>query len=145
MIDDHEVQGVHTILTSLAAPNGTVRLMGVTAGEAVPGFGEQLRDQAADGDLDVDFAGFDSWIWPHLARADVVLVPSRFDEPFGTAAVEAVLALRPVIASNSSGLREAAGGYSTIDVSGWSTGPTVSQCSPFHSTSLRTSKPRRSR
>lgn len=89
-----------------------VTVLGVPP-EGFAWFEQQLRDQAADGDLDVDFAGFDSCIWPHLARADVVLVPSRFDEPFGTAAVEAVLALRPVIASNSSGLREAAGGYST--------------------------------
>jgi hypothetical protein len=40
---------------------------------------------------------------------------------------------------------EAAGGYSTIDVPGWPGGPTVIQCMPAYSTSLRTSKPRVSR
>ena len=39
----------------------------------------------------------------------------------------------------------AAGGYRTIDVSGWSAGPTVIQCIPPYSTSLRTSNPRVSR
>jgi glycosyltransferase involved in cell wall biosynthesis len=76
-------------------------------------FEQQLRDQAADSDLHVEFAGFHRDIWPFLARADVLLAPSRFDEPFGNAAVEAVLALRPVVASDSSGLKEAAGGYRT--------------------------------
>ena len=76
-------------------------------------FAQQLRDQAADGDVEVHFAGFHRDVWPFLARADVLLAPSRFDEPFGNSAVEAVLALRPVIASNSSGLKEAAGGYRT--------------------------------
>src|SRR6266540_3757441 len=39
----------------------------------------------------------------------------------------------------------AAGGYRTMDVPGWSGGPTVIQCIPPYSTSLRTSKPRASR
>lgn len=59
----------------------------------------------------VTFHGFTPHIWPHIARADVVLVPSRLDEPFGNTAVEALLAQRPVIASDTSGLREAAGSY----------------------------------
>ena len=41
--------------------------------------------------------------------------------------------------------RLAAGGYRTMDVAGWSRGPTVIQCIPPYSTSLRTSKPRVSR
>ena len=76
-------------------------------------FEEELREQAADGDIEVDFAGFHREVWPFLAESDVLLVPSRLDEPFGNTAVEGILALRPVIASDSSGLREAAGGYST--------------------------------
>ncbi|WP_447647359.1 glycosyltransferase [Microbacterium forte] len=73
----------------------------------------ELRTKAATAGLDVEFAGFHSEIWPFLALADVLVVPSRVDEPFGNTAVEGVLARRPVVASNSSGLREAAGGYST--------------------------------
>lgn len=59
----------------------------------------------------VVFHGFTPQIWPHIARADIVLVPSRLDEPFGNTAVEALLAGRPVVASDTSGLREAAGNY----------------------------------
>lgn len=59
----------------------------------------------------VTFHGFRDDVWPFLADSDVVVVPSRLDEPFGNTAVEAVLAARPVIVSNTSGLREAAAGY----------------------------------
>ena len=76
-------------------------------------FEQQLRDQAADSGLDVEFAGFRRDIWPYLSETDVLLVPSRDDESFGNTAVEGILALRPVIAADSSGLREAAGGYRT--------------------------------
>jgi glycosyltransferase involved in cell wall biosynthesis len=44
-------------------------------------------------------------VWPWLANADIILVPSRV-EPFGNVAVEAALARRPVIASAVQGLRE---------------------------------------
>ncbi len=46
VVDDREVQGVHTILTSIAAPNGTARLMGVTDGDHDEQLREQLRAQA---------------------------------------------------------------------------------------------------
>ncbi|WP_046014105.1 glycosyltransferase family 4 protein [Microbacterium sp. SA39] len=56
--------------------------------------------------------GFRADIWPVLAGADVVVVPSRQDESFGNTAVEGILAARPVVASDIAGLREAVGGYS---------------------------------
>ncbi|MGY2064500.1 glycosyltransferase [Blastococcus sp. SYSU DS0619] len=59
----------------------------------------------------VSFSGFRPDVWPALAAADVVLVPSVVDEPFGNTAVEAVLAARPLVVSDTSGLREAAEGY----------------------------------
>jgi glycosyltransferase involved in cell wall biosynthesis len=61
----------------------------------------------------VEFLGFRPDIWPHLADTDVVLVPSIGDESFGNTAVEAVLAARPLVVSDSSGLREAAAGYTS--------------------------------
>ncbi|MCR2814119.1 glycosyltransferase [Microbacterium sp. zg.Y1090] len=87
-------------------------------GSVYPGyewFEDQLRARV---DLlglhdQVEFAGFDSDIWPSLAAADVLVVPSVVDEPFGNTAVEGLLARRPVIVSDTSGLREAAGGYPT--------------------------------
>lgn len=89
-----------------------VTLLGTTF-EGYEWFEEQLRDQAADGEAEVEFAGFHPEVWSFLAETDVLVVPSIADESFGNTLVEGVLALRPVVASNSSGLREAAGGYRT--------------------------------
>jgi GT2 family glycosyltransferase len=85
-------------------------------GAVFPGyewFEEQLRADSAGGELAgrVRFTGFDPDVWPRLEAADIVLVPSVLDEPFGNTAVEAALAARPAVVSNTSGLREAADGY----------------------------------
>lgn len=79
-------------------------------GSVFPGYEwyeEQLRERAARADLAgrVTFAGYTSPTWPALARAEVVLVPSRA-EPFGNAAVEGQLSARPVVVSAVQGLRE---------------------------------------
>ncbi len=76
-------------------------------------FEAQLRERAAEAKLAgrVTFAGFHSDVWPLVNEADVVLIPSLVDEPFGNTAVEAILAGRPLVASATSGLKEAAGGY----------------------------------
>jgi glycosyltransferase involved in cell wall biosynthesis len=73
------------------------------------GLREMVRANGASGH--VTFHGFQNDVWPFFAESDVVVVPSRLDEPFGNTAVEAVLASRPVVVSNTSGLREAAAGY----------------------------------
>ncbi|MEN2736316.1 glycosyltransferase family 4 protein [Microbacterium sp. X-17] len=76
-------------------------------------FAVQLRQYVADNGLEerVRFLGFRPSVWEELDAADIALVPSRLDEPFGNTAVEAVLARRPVVVSETSGLREAAAGY----------------------------------
>lgn len=79
-------------------------------GEVFPGYewyADQLRTQVATAGLTdrVVFTGFRSDVWPSLAAADVVLVPSR-TEPFGNVAVEGGLAQRPVVASSVQGLTE---------------------------------------
>lgn len=89
-----------------------VTLLGA-AFEGYEWFEAELRSRARSASVTVDFAGFHADVWPFLADADVIVVPSRGDEPFGNTAVEAVLALRPVIASDSSGLREAVAGIPT--------------------------------
>jgi glycosyltransferase involved in cell wall biosynthesis len=66
--------------------------------------------------VEVRFHGFQPDIWPYVADADVLVVPSRLDEPFGNTAVEGILAHRPVIVSDTSGPREAAGGYETAQL-----------------------------
>ncbi len=95
--------------------NVEVTLLGAVF-EGYEWFETELREKASGTGVPVEFAGFHTDIWPFLADSDVLIVPSRVDEPFGNTAVEGILALRPVIASDSSGLREAAGGYATAQL-----------------------------
>lgn len=77
-------------------------------------FADELHAKAASmPEVPVEFAGFHADVWPWLAAADVLVVPSREDESFGNTVVEGLLALRPVVVSDMSGLREAAEGYAT--------------------------------
>lgn len=77
-------------------------------------FEQELHARSAElGDGAVEFLGFRPDVWSVIADHDVLVVPSRVDEPFGNTAVEGILAHRPVVASDTSGLREAAGGYPT--------------------------------
>jgi glycosyltransferase involved in cell wall biosynthesis len=85
------------------------------AGSIYPGYEHVEEEMAAriaalDDPGAVRLHGYVDGIWPLLADADIMLVPSRGDEPFGNTAVEGTLAQRPVIASASSGLLEAVSG-----------------------------------
>jgi glycosyltransferase involved in cell wall biosynthesis len=85
-------------------------------GAVYPGyewFEEALRERVGELGLEdrVTFEGFVGDAYPMISAADVMVVSSRVDEPFGNTAVEAMLAARPVIVSDTSGLREAAAGY----------------------------------
>lgn len=112
-------KGVDVLIEGLSL----LRQAGVPAsldlvGAAVPGqeaYGESLRMLVSARNLDdaVTFSGFVPDVWQALGRADVAVVPSRGDEPFGNTAVEALLAGRPLVVSNTSGLREAAHGYAS--------------------------------
>jgi glycosyltransferase involved in cell wall biosynthesis len=87
-------------------------------GSVFPGyewFERELRERVTSQGLDaqVEFIGFDPDIWAHMAAADIICVPSTVDEPFGNTAVEAMLAQRPLIVSDTSGLKEAAGGFAS--------------------------------
>ncbi|MCX7523033.1 glycosyltransferase family 4 protein [Microbacterium sp. STN6] len=87
-------------------------------GDVYPGYEwyeRQLREQIAANGLEgrVRFNGFQPSIWASVGDGDIVVVPSRGDEPFGNTAVEGILAGRPIIVSNTSGLIEAAAGYSS--------------------------------
>ncbi|RKT78471.1 glycosyltransferase involved in cell wall biosynthesis [Terracoccus luteus] len=70
-------------------------------------FEQQLRERATLSDLEdaVELRGYVADPAAALTEADIVLVPSRV-EPFGNAAVEALLARRPLVASATQGLRE---------------------------------------
>jgi glycosyltransferase involved in cell wall biosynthesis len=85
-------------------------------GAVYPGyewFEEALRERVGALGLEerVAFEGFVDDAYPMISAADVMVVSSRVDEPFGNTAVEAMLAARPVVVSDTSGLREAAAGY----------------------------------
>lgn len=85
-------------------------------GSVFPGyewFEEKLHARVVELDLQsrVRFHGFRPSVWSHLSDADIAVIPSRFDEPFGNTAVEAALAARPSVVSRTTGLLEAAAGY----------------------------------
>ena len=79
-------------------------------------FEAELREKVRRAGLTdrVEYSGFLRDVWPVLAQADVVLVPSVLDESFGNTAVEAVLAARPAVVSDLRGLREATEGYTAV-------------------------------
>lgn len=88
-------------------------------GAVFPGyewFEEQLHEQVQRLGLveRVDFLGFRPTVWPTMAEHDIVLVPSVADEPFGNTAVEAILAGRALVVSDTSGLREASSGFDAV-------------------------------
>ena len=110
-------KGVHTAIATVAQ----ARALGLevhldVVGAVFPGYEwyeEQLHAQVMELDLggSVTFHGFQPHVWKHYALADVAVVPSCVDEPFGDTAVEAVLAARPTIISRTPGLCEAVGGF----------------------------------
>ncbi len=105
------VKGSDISLEAVAAARATGRDVRLTYYGSVftgnEGFLRRLQDRAVEPDLAgaVVFAGQVDEPWSGLERADAVLVPSRM-ESFGNAAVEALLADRPVIVSDVQGLRE---------------------------------------
>lgn len=85
-------------------------------GSVYPGYESYehgLRESVREQDLEevVTFHGFHHEVSRFREKTDVAVVTSRFDEPFGNTAVETLLAGRPLIVSQTSGLREAAAGY----------------------------------
>lgn len=113
-------KGIDVAISALAQlrSEGVAANLGIV-GAIYPGnegFETTLRRQAEDlGVADhITWNGFNPRVWAFVAEADVVLVPSRLDEPFGNTAVEAVLAQRPVVVSETSGLKEAAAGYTSV-------------------------------
>jgi glycosyltransferase involved in cell wall biosynthesis len=81
-------------------------------------FEQELHRRVHELELDevVTFHGFKDDVWPLREVTDVAIVPSSFDEPFGNTAVEAILSARPLIVSDTSGLREAAAGYESAQL-----------------------------
>jgi glycosyltransferase involved in cell wall biosynthesis len=94
---------------ALLRDRGIVAVLDLVGG-VFPGyewFEAEVRRQVAAAGLQeqVRWHGVRPDVWPALAASDIALVPSRV-EPFGNAAVEAMLAWRPVVAGDTQGLRE---------------------------------------
>lgn len=104
-------KGIDVALEALAVLRAEGRDVRLTlCGTTFPGYEwyeAELRERAGRRDLAgaVEFAGYVRPTSPVLARAEVVLVPSRV-EPFGNTAVEAMFAQRPLVASAVQGLAE---------------------------------------
>lgn len=112
-------KGVDLVIDALSILRGngidaTLDIVG-SAFEGYEDYVAALGEMIADADLDeaVTMHGFQEDIWAKLDACDVVVMPSRLDESFGNTAVEAILAARPVVVSDLSGLREATAGIST--------------------------------
>lgn len=115
-------KGVDLVVDAVA----TLRDRGIPAelelvGSVFPGYEwyeQQLREQIIRLRLEgtVTLRGFQSPVWDALARADVSVVPSRQDESFGNVLIEALLSARPVIATEHSGLQEAAMGFEAATI-----------------------------
>ncbi|RMB58144.1 glycosyltransferase [Tessaracoccus antarcticus] len=109
-------KGPDLIVEAAKILRGRVELEMVFAGSTFSGYESyesELRSALKEGGYSDEevLVGFRPEIWPLLEHCDVLVVPSRLDEPFGNTAVEGVLAQRPVIVSDTTGLREAAAGY----------------------------------
>ena len=104
-------KGVDTALEAIARLRAAGRPVTLEiCGTAFPGyewFVDQLEARAGEPDLAgaVHFAGYVSPVAAALARAEVVIAPS-LGESFGNAAAEALLAGRPLVASDVQGLAE---------------------------------------
>jgi glycosyltransferase involved in cell wall biosynthesis len=85
--------------------------VGVVAGEPHPRevdrvYAGELRDLASELGVDVRFLGFVEDVGAVYAAADVFVNPARFDEPFGRAALEALAAGTPVVATTAGAIPE---------------------------------------
>ncbi len=90
-------------------------------GDVFPGYEwyeQELRASIAGTPLvdRVRFVGFQPSVWSFLAEADVAVVPSRLDESFGNTLVEAVLAGRPAVAADHTGLREIGAELASVEL-----------------------------
>lgn len=76
------------------------------AAEGAEEYERRLRRRADASDGQVEVFGPARDVWRHLVDADIVVVPSRTGPSSGRAALEAILSMRPVIASDTPELRE---------------------------------------
>jgi glycosyltransferase involved in cell wall biosynthesis len=114
-----ERKGVDVAVRAVARYRATGRPVELhLVGDVFPGYEWYLTRlhqlvHAEGLDNSVFFHGYQRNVWPFLAACDIVLVPSILEEGFGNTAVEGTLAARPVVVSDTSGLREASAGFAS--------------------------------
>ncbi len=101
-------KGQHVLIDALAT---LPEMHALIVGDALFGedaYAEQLRERASVRGIAgrVHFLGFRREIAQLMKAADVIAHTSEAPEPFGRVIVEAMLALRPVIATRAGGARE---------------------------------------
>ncbi|WP_235500860.1 glycosyltransferase [Agreia sp. Leaf244] len=112
-------KGPDVIVEAMARASHRAEISLTIVGAVYPGyewFEDQLKLRVRELGLTarVRFEGFQPSGYPYLEDGDIAIVPSTVDEPFGNTAVEAMLAARPAIVSDTSGLREAGAGYESV-------------------------------
>lgn len=102
-------KGQKFVLGALAKYGKDIKAHVRIVGDVFPGY-EELRGELHEMSLNcsqrIDLVGFSEEAASEISWSDFVLVPSVLPEPFGRVAIESFAAGRPVIASNSGGLRE---------------------------------------
>jgi glycosyltransferase involved in cell wall biosynthesis len=103
------VKGIESAIRATAAyRRATGKAVSILiAGEGEPGYVRTLAALAAAESLDVEFAGHMD-VDAFCSRVDVVLIPSKWMEPFGRVAVEVGRRGLPMLISPVGGLPEAA-------------------------------------
>ena len=115
-------KGVHVLLEALESlgPNNLeVRIVGSSRhGEkvAITPYEQSLRTMAEATAADITFVPFvpRERLAEHYGWADVVIVPSLFEEPFCLVLLEAMSTGAAVVAADRGGIREAAGGAAVL-------------------------------
>jgi glycosyltransferase involved in cell wall biosynthesis len=107
-----ENKGVHVLLDAFLELSRCRNDIELWIAGRVPEGGDQsyldgLKKKAtAQSGTRVAFLGWLPNVWPYLARADVLVLPSVVAESFGMAAAEAMSLGKPVIGSNVGGIPE---------------------------------------
>jgi glycosyltransferase involved in cell wall biosynthesis len=101
------IQSIHKMKLDNLLDKDKIKFLIVGEDVTGSGLGEKMMEQVEDLGLNklIIFAGFQDDNAAAYAGADWVVIPSS-EEPFGRVAVEAILARKPVVARNNSGLSE---------------------------------------
>ena len=99
----HESKGIEEFIDAFRRLRGDARAVGLVAGSGEASYTEQLGAQSSG--LPVSFLG-NTDATAFLRAIDVLVVPSRFEEPFGRVVIEAFAEGVPVVCARRGGAAE---------------------------------------